>query len=133
MRSTLASVARCSSSARSLERFSVHKHRMRNRSVLFLKAASWRPCASETNLEQPLARRPMGITAPFERGEIGPDLFARHAASNLRALCLNIAIGRIAAACKSSGSRSKTQPSCDKSGTMTVWIYDQGEDLNVLA
>jgi hypothetical protein len=75
----------------------------------------------------------MGITAPFERGEIGPDLFARHAASNLRALCLNIAIGRIAAACKSSGSRSKTQPSCDKSGTMTVWIYDQGEDLNVLA
>jgi bifunctional non-homologous end joining protein LigD len=30
----------------------------------------------KTNLEQLLARRPDGITvAPFERGEIGPDLF----------------------------------------------------------
>jgi bifunctional non-homologous end joining protein LigD len=30
----------------------------------------------KTNLERLLARRPDGITvAPFERGEIGPDLF----------------------------------------------------------
>jgi bifunctional non-homologous end joining protein LigD len=30
----------------------------------------------KANLEQLLARRPDGITvAPFERGEIGPDLF----------------------------------------------------------
>jgi hypothetical protein len=53
---------------------------------------------------------PKGITvAPFERGEIGPDLFEPRAAWALRAWSRNIAIGLTAAAGRSSGSRSRTE------------------------
>ena len=40
----------------------------------------------KTNLARLLARRPDGIfAAPFEQGEIGPDLFRKRVSSGLRA------------------------------------------------
>jgi bifunctional non-homologous end joining protein LigD len=43
----------------------------------------------KSNLEQLLARRPDGITvAPFERGEIGPDLFRAACRMGLEGLVL---------------------------------------------
>jgi hypothetical protein len=53
----------------------------------------------KTNLARLLARRPDGIfVAPFEQGEIGPDLFRRPASSASRAWYRNIATAPIAPA-----------------------------------
>ena len=44
------------------------------------------PSMRKTNLVRLLARRPDGIfVAPFEQGEIGPDLFRKRVSSGLRA------------------------------------------------
>lgn len=60
----------------------------------------------KANLEQLLARRPDGITvAPFERGEIGPDLFRAAAAWASRAWFQSTAIDLTAVADRSTGSR----------------------------
>ncbi len=64
----------------------------------------------KVNLEQLLARRPDGINAaPFERGEIGPDLFRAACTMGLRAFCRNIVTGLTAAVGKSIGSKVKNR------------------------
>jgi ATP-dependent DNA ligase len=61
----------------------------------------------KTKLARLLARRPDGIfVAPFEQGEIGPDLFL--AACNMgQGWCRNGATVRIRLAGRSTGSRSR--------------------------
>jgi bifunctional non-homologous end joining protein LigD len=60
----------------------------------------------KANLAQLLARRPEGITvAPFESGEIGPDLFRAACNMGLEVLCLSAAIDLTAPAGRLIGSR----------------------------
>jgi hypothetical protein len=57
------------------------------------------------NLAQLLARRPDGIfTAPFELGEIGPDLFRAACNMGLRAWCRSVRIVLIAPDGQKNGS-----------------------------
>jgi Fe-S cluster biosynthesis and repair protein YggX len=61
------------------------------------------------NLARILARRVDGIhLAPFEQGEIGPDLFAAVCRMGWRAWSPSTAIGRTAPAASMGGSRSRT-------------------------
>jgi ATP-dependent DNA ligase len=63
----------------------------------------------KTNLARILARRIDGIhVAPFEQGEIGPDLFAAVCRMGWRAWSPSTAIGPIAPATSTAGSRSRT-------------------------
>jgi hypothetical protein len=63
----------------------------------------------KTNLARILARRVDGIhVAPFEQGEIGPDLFAAVCRMGWRVWSRSTAIGPIAPAPSTAGSRSKT-------------------------
>jgi hypothetical protein len=63
----------------------------------------------KTNLARILARRIHGIhVAPFEQGEIGPDLFAAVCRMGWRAWSPSTAIGPIAPAASTAGSRSRT-------------------------
>lgn len=60
----------------------------------------------KANLERLLARRPEGVFVnPFERGELGPDLFERPAILDLRDWCQSVAIGLIRPAGASTGSK----------------------------
>jgi hypothetical protein len=64
----------------------------------------------KTNLARLLARRPDGIfVAPFEQGEIGPDLFRAACNMGLEGLVSKRAIGLIALAGHPIGSSSKTE------------------------
>ena len=63
----------------------------------------------KTNLARLLARRPDGIfVAPFEAGEIGPDLFRAACNMGLRAWCQSGGTGPIVPADHATGSRSRT-------------------------
>jgi ATP-dependent DNA ligase len=58
----------------------------------------------KTNLARLLARRPDGIfVAPFEQGEIGPDLLRAACDMGLRAWCRSAATGPIRLAGRSTG------------------------------
>ena len=60
----------------------------------------------KTNLARLLARRPDGIhAAPFEQGEIGPDLFRHACLMGLEGWCRSTATAPIAAAGSIAGSR----------------------------
>ena len=62
----------------------------------------------KTNLSRLLARRVDGIhLAPFEQGEIGPDLFRRACLIGWKAWSRNIARASIAAAGSGTGSKSR--------------------------
>jgi ATP-dependent DNA ligase len=62
----------------------------------------------KTSLQRHLAHRPEGIFAnPFERGEIGPDLFRAACRMGLEGLVSNIAIGPIRPAGPSTGSTGR--------------------------
>jgi hypothetical protein len=64
----------------------------------------------KANLARLLAHRPGGIfIAPFEQGEIGPDLSGRLVSSDLRVWCRTVVIVRIAAAGRRIGPRSRTR------------------------
>jgi bifunctional non-homologous end joining protein LigD len=64
----------------------------------------------KANLARLLARRPDGIfIAPFEQGEIGPDLFWAACNLGLEGLVSSAEIARIAAAARRTGSRSRTE------------------------
>ncbi|WP_341511986.1 hypothetical protein [Bradyrhizobium sp. ISRA442] len=66
----------------------------------------------KTNLERLLARRPDSITvAPFERGEIGPDLFRAACRMSLEVWCPSIATGLTVVAGRSTGSmKNRSHP-----------------------
>jgi len=60
----------------------------------------------KASLERLLARRPEGLFVnPFERGEIGPDLFRAACQMGLRAWCRSAATGRIRRVDHGTGSR----------------------------
>jgi ATP-dependent DNA ligase len=60
----------------------------------------------KANLERLLAHRPEGVFInPFERGELGPDLFRAACNMGLRDWCRNAATGLIRRAGPSIGSR----------------------------
>jgi bifunctional non-homologous end joining protein LigD len=63
----------------------------------------------KTNLARLLARRPDGIfVAPFEQGEIGPDLFRAACGMDLRVWCRSGLIAPIAPDGGRTGSKSRT-------------------------
>ena len=63
----------------------------------------------KANLERLLARRPKGIFGnPFERGEIGPDLFRAACRMGWRVWYRSERTGRIRLGGRSIGSRSRT-------------------------
>jgi ATP-dependent DNA ligase len=65
----------------------------------------------KANLARLLARRPDGIfVAPFEQGEIGPDLFRAACKLGLEGIVRSAGIGRIVRDDRRTGSRSRTRP-----------------------
>jgi hypothetical protein len=67
------------------------------------------------NLARLLSRHPDGIfAAPYEQGDIGPDLSRRHATWALRAWCRSARIGPIGPDGRRTGSRLEPEASGDE-------------------